>query len=184
MYEVEYKVEITKEEKEGLDALFRKDGFVVYDAVTQNDYYIDVQESQFGGYDPKRYRDEGKNIFYTEKVWEEKNGIKARSEVEKEVSRGQFLEEIAKYPDALKIIKERQSYIGKYQNTKISVSIDSVKFDHSPSMRYFIEAEVLVENQEEIVIYKNLVVEFLKTTLNRNEIKEASGMFSMAFNKL
>ena len=183
MYEVEYKTEIMKEEKDQLDALFRKDGFEVKEVATQNDYYIEAEESPLGGYDAKRYRDQGKNIFYTEKTWEDVDGHKARKEEEREVSRGEFLEAIAKFPNALKIIKERQSYMGKYQNKKIHIDMDSVKFDHSPGMRYFIEAEVMVESQEEVKVLKDIVIEFLKTSLGRDEIIEAPGMFNMAFNK-
>ena len=184
MYEVEYKTEITLEEKRKLDALFRADGFVVKESVTQNDYYIEVTDSPFGGLDLKRYRDEGKNIFYTVKTYENAGGHKARKEIEKEVSRAEFLEEIKKYPNAVKIIKDRQSYLGKYQNMKLHVDMDSVKFDHSPNMRYFIEAEVLTEDQSEVRILKDMMKEFLKTSLGKDDIIESPGMFSMAFDKI
>ena len=183
MYEVEYKVEITKEERDKLDALFKKDGFIVKETVMQNDYYIEAKESPLGGYDIKRYRDQGKNIFYIEKVWEDIGGHLARKETEKEVSRGEFMEEIAKYPKAIKIIKEEQSFGGKYGNQKIHIDMDTVKFNHSPNVRYFIEAEILTEDGEEVKILKDIVIEFLKTSLGRRDIIESPSMFNMAFNR-
>jgi adenylate cyclase class IV len=183
MYEVEYKVEITRDERAKLDALFRKDGFQVKEVVTQNDYYTEVTDSPLGGYNFKRYRDEGKKLFYTEKIKEEVKGESVRREIENEISRGEFIEAIVKYPKALKITKDRQSYLGKYQDKKLHIDMDSVKFDHSPSMRYFIEAEIMTQDQSEVKILKELVKEFLKTLLGKEEVENAPGMFYMAFHK-
>jgi adenylate cyclase class IV len=184
MYEVEYKVEITKAERDALIATLNKDGFISRDTVTQNDYYVEVTNLPGGGYDFRRYRDEGKRAFYTVKTWETTGGQKRRLEEEKEISRAELLSEVEKYPDKLKITKDRQSFSGKYQNTELHIDMDSVKFDHSPVMRYFVEAEVLTEDQAEVPIMRSLIISFLKTALGREDIAESPGMFNMAFNKL
>jgi adenylate cyclase class IV len=183
MYEVEYKVEITDTERDTLYALFEKEGFAKKPPVVQNDYYIEAVESPFGGFDLKRYRDEGDKIFYTEKVWEDVDGKKVRREAEREVTREEFDSKIAEYPSALKIQKDRQAFTGEYEGCKIHIDMDSVKFDHSPSVRYFIEAETMTESKEEVGARKDLMLRFLRESLGRSDIKEASGMFTMAFKK-
>ena len=158
--------------------------FLKKDSVLQNDYYVEAKESEYGGYDLKRYRDESGKYFYTEKVWENVNGEKVRKEIEREVLHEEFLSEVGKYPNALKIEKSRQSFVGMYEGREIHIDMDNVKFDHSPSMRYFIEAEILSENKEDVKNLKDLIIKFLKEVLEKQEIKEAEGMFKMAFKKL
>ncbi len=184
MYEVEYKVEITKEENEKLVALFKSRNFVYKETNLQNDYYVEVRKSPLGGFDFKRYRKEGEKAFYTEKVWEEVGGKNIRREAERELSPDELLKEIEKYPDCVKIKKERQSFSGRYENQEIHIDMDSVKFDHSPSTRYFIEAEVLTNGKEDLEKFRNLVTTFLKESLERSEIIESPGMFDMAFKKM
>jgi adenylate cyclase class IV len=183
MYEVEYKVEISLEEQEALFALFESRNFLKKDSVLQNDYYIYIKESEHGGHDLKRYRDEGGKYFYTEKTWEDINGTKARKEIEREASLGEFTKEINKYPNALKIQKMRQSYVGTYKDKKIHIDMDNVKFDHSSDMRYFIETEILVENKEDVKNTKEFLVGFLKEILNREDVLESPGMVAMALKK-
>ena len=148
MYEVEFKVEIMETEREHLCNLFEKDGFIKKPSVVQNDYYIEAKKSPYGGFDLKRYRKEGEKFFYAEKIWEDINGHKARKEIEREVSEHEFNTEVKRFPNALKIIKTRQSFLGKFEALDIHIDMDSVKFDHSKNMRYFIEAEVISENKE------------------------------------
>lgn len=179
MYEVEYKVEINKEERDRLVEILHQDGFTSRDTITQNDYYVEVAHLDSGGYDFKRYRDEGKVCFYTEKVWE--NG--KRREDEHEISKADLLIALERYPNALRIQKDRMSWNGSYQHTKMHIDMDSVKFDHSPEMRYFIEAEVLTENGEEVPILRDLIISFLKTLIGRDDIAESPGMFNMVFNR-
>lgn len=183
MYEVEYKVEITKDEQDMLFALFNTQNFERKETVTQNDYYVEAVPSEHGGFNLKRYRDEGSKVVYAEKVWEVIDGQKVRKEVEHEVSREEFDRELVKYPSALKIIKDRNSFTGKLADKVMHIDMDDVKFDHSLQMRYFIEAEVLVEDKGEVNSTRDTLVAFLKESLSR-EIVESPGMFSMAFKKL
>ncbi len=184
MYEVEYKVEITEEEKSKLEILFKESGYEIKSPVVQNDYYIEAKESPVGGYDLKRYRDEGNRIFYTEKIWEEVEGGKIRKEVEHLVEMEVFQTELPKYPNTLKIQKTRQTFSGKYNDNDIHIDMDSIKFDHSPSVRYFIEAEVLSSDKNSVMDLKKSLIEFIKNSLGKSELVESPGMFNMAFNKL
>jgi adenylate cyclase class IV len=183
MYEVEYKVEITKKERAELITLFKKSSFVDEGINLQNDFYVEVKNSAFGGFDFKRYRTEGKKALYTQKIWEKINGINTRKETEKEISVSELVSEIDRYPDCLKISKERKSFSGKYKEQEIHIDMDSVKFSHSPEVRYFIEAEVLTDEKEKVEKLRELVAAFLKESLGRNEIIESPGMFDMAFYK-
>ena len=183
MYEVEYKVEISESEKKNLFTLFQKDNFIKKLLVLQNDYYVEAKESPFGGFDLKRYRSEDDTFFYTEKIWEDVGGHKARKETEKEILQNEFDIGISKNPIVLKIQKERQSFAGTYQNNEIHIDMDSVKFDHSENMRFFIEAEILCENKQDVKSLKQQMAEFLAKSLGR-EIVESPGMFTMAFKKL
>ena len=184
MYEVDYKVEITGEEKDALYELFTKDNFTKKESVLQNDYYTESKESPYGGFDLKRYRDEGDTIFYTEKVWEDVGGQKTRREKEVEVTRDEFDTELGKSQNVLKIKKDRQTFTGEYGGRKIHIDMDSVKFDHSPSMRYFLEVEIMTENKDEVTMLKELVLHFLKESLGRSDIVEAPGMFTMALKRI
>jgi adenylate cyclase class IV len=183
MYEVELKVEITAKERESLISLFKKSNFPFKGVTPQNDFYIEAKESPHGGYDLKRYREEGTRFIYTEKIWEMVGGQAARKENEFDVTKDEFESETARFPDAVKIKKQREWFGGAYQDMAISVTIDSVKFDHSPNMRYFIEAEIDVEDKNDVASTKDIIREFLKEFLRKPEIIEAPGMFAMAFKK-
>ncbi|MES2437116.1 MAG: CYTH domain-containing protein [Patescibacteria group bacterium] len=183
MYEVELKVELTAEDKENLIAEFKARGFVAKGMTPQNDYYIEAKKSQYKGYDLKRYREEAGKYIYTEKIWEIVDDQPARRENEHEVTEPEFKSVIAQYPDAIKIIKDREWFAGEYQSTPISLTIDSVKFDHSPSMRFFTEAEIDVEDRTEVSKAKEIIELFLKDVLKKTEIVESPGMFMMAFEK-
>jgi adenylate cyclase class IV len=184
MYEVEYKVEINKAERDSLFVLFDKKDFQVSGPFLLNDYYIEAEKSKFGGYNIKRYRDDGVKVIYTEKIWEDNNGEKVRKEAEREVGRTEFISELAMCPNVLKIQKERQSYSGIYRNQEIHIDMDSVKFDHSPTTRYFIEAEILSTEKDDVGMLKSIITDFLKELLGRSEMIESPSMFNMAFNKL
>ena len=108
----------------------------------------------------------------------------ARKEHEREVTHHEFACEIAKYPEAISFIKQRDWYKGTYKGQDISVTIDSVTFDHSPAMRYFTEAEIGVETKKAVGPTKAVILECLKDLLGKAEIRESPGMFSMAFKKL
>lgn len=184
MYEVEYKVEITETEKQKLGELFEANGFVSKKEVMQYDYYIEANPSEFGGFDLKRYRKEGGVFVFTEKIWEDIGGNKARRENEQEVSKEEFDKAIAQYPNALSIEKKRTSFSAKYKEHDIHIDMDRVKFDHSPSERYFIEAETISGDKENTVKLKKLMIEFLQESLGRFDVVESPGMFSMAYKKL
>lgn len=186
MYEVEFKVELTQQEATDLRLLFAERGFKVGDVDQQDDYYIEYKKSGlYEGYDLKRYRNESGKIFYTEKVWEMAGTEPARKESEYEVTPEKFAAEIEKYPEATKIKKQREWFTGSSKDLpNISITIDSVKFDHSPSMRYFIEAETQTPDINEVKSLKEKIVDFLKDILHKDEIIESPGMFRMAFFKL
>ncbi len=184
MYEVECKVEITEEEKEGLIKLFKERGFAAEGTDQQNDYYVEAKDSPvYEGYDLKRYRDESGTIFYTEKIWEMAGGVPARKELEHEVTREEFESEIAKFPNSINIRKRREWFAGKHGDADVSVTIDSVKFDHSPGLRYFIEAETNTNDIDEVKALKDAMIEFLKDVLGKDQIIESPGMFTMALKK-
>ncbi len=184
MYEVELKVELTDREKIDLIKSFKDQGFGSKGSTPQNDYYIEAKESPFGGQDLKRYRNENGKLIYTEKIWEMEGDVKARRENEYEVSKEIFEKAIAEFPNAIKIIKDREWFDASYEGVKISVTIDSVKFDHSPSIRYFVEAEIDVKDKIEVPKTKEFIVKFLKKILNKTEMMEAPGMFTMAVKKI
>ncbi len=183
MYEVEIKVELTAEERESLLDLFKEKGFASKGVTPQNDFYIEALESPYGGYNLKRYRDEGGELIYTEKVWEEIDGKPARKEAEREASVEEFAAQLIEFPSSLKIKKDREWFAGDHKGASISITIDSVKFDHSPAMRYFIEAEIGVKDKKDVTATKELVRNFLKGILRKAEIVESPGMFTMAFKK-
>lgn len=184
MYEVEYKVEITETERQNLIEIFKKEGYLVKPIVVQNDHYVEAKESPIGGYDLKRYRDEGDKIFYTEKIWEDVGGDKVRKEIENTVDRAEFEKELPKYPNKISIQKRRQTFSGKYNGNDIHIDMDSIKFDHSPAERFFIEAEVLSDDKEGVVALRNSLADFLKKALGKQDLIQSPGMFNMAVNKL
>ena len=184
MYEIEIKVELTENEKQELIESFKRRNFTFKGITPQNDYYIEATESPYGGFNLKRYRNENSKFIYTEKVWELIEGQPFRKEDEYEASKEEFDSKIVEFPDALKIVKDREWFKGSYQYREISITIDSVKFDHSPVMRYFIEAEIDIPDKKDVVEAKELIANFLKEILDRQEIVESPGMFTMAFKKL
>lgn len=184
MYEVEFKVEVTEAERAALDGRFRAGGFVTGEPLSINDHYVVAVDSPFGGYDLERYRDAGSKIFYTAKSWEKVGDGLARREIEREVTRGEFEAALAGYPNPVTIKKTRQPFSGAWQGHEIHVDMDSVKFDHSPAVRHFIEAELITADAAEVANLKEVVRGFLREALGRDEIKEAWGMFTMALKKL
>ncbi len=189
MYEVEYKVELTGGERESLINLFKERNFTTDGVDQQNDYYIEAKVSPVykgtgaTGYDLKRYRDESGKIIYTEKIWEMVGDTPARMEKEYEVTREFFEPEIKKFPDAIKIKKQREWFRGNSGDIPISITIDSIKFDHSPSVRYFIEAETNTPDIGKVKELKDIIIKFLKEILKKEDIVESPGMFTMAFKK-
>jgi adenylate cyclase class IV len=185
MYEVEIKVELTAEEKDKLISLFKERGFLFKGVTPQSDFWPEAKESEYGGYDIKRYRKEADKYFYTEKMWELFEGDKpVRRENEHEVTKEEYESKLIEYPSALSIKKDREWFKGSFSGTDISITIDSVKFDHSPNIRYFLEAEIGVKNKEYVAETKELIRNFLKEILNRSELFESPGMFGMAFLRL
>lgn len=185
MYEVEIKIEISDKEKEKLLASLKSRGFVSDGVTPQSDVYIEAKESQYGGYDLRRYRHEGSDYIYTEKVWQKISDSCARKETERPVTAEEYLAETAKYPDAISIHKNREWFSGEYEGRAISFTIDTVKFDHSLSERYFVEAEIGIEDKNKVAETKAFLGVFLKDILGKpSGIKESPGMFTMAFKKL
>jgi adenylate cyclase class IV len=183
MYEVEYKVELTKAERDDLIALFEQKHFPHTRTTEQNDYYIEARKSPHGGYDLSRYRDEDGKMFYTEKTWEVIDGKPARKENEHEVTKEELVTETQKYSKTVKIKKQRDWFAGTMEGADVSITIDTVKFDHSPGVRYFIEAEIDTDDRSKVTETKAIIVRFLKELLGKSEIKESPGMFMMAFEK-
>ena len=184
MYEVEVKVELSEKERQDLIALFKKKGFESKGVTPQSDFYTEAKPSVYGGYDLKRYRHEADKFIYTEKIWEMADDAKARKENEYEVTQEKMEAEIAQNPVVVKIIKDREWFKGTYQGSEISITIDSVKFDHSPNIRYFIEAEIDVTDKNTVKDTKRKIVDFLRELLGKKDsMIEAPGMFTMAMDK-
>ncbi len=177
MYEVEIKIEISERQKDTLVSTFQNREYVSKGNTLQNDYYIEANVSPYGGWDLKRYRNEAGTFIYTEKVWELIEGKQFRKETEKNVSKEEFDKALIDFPNAVKIIKDR----AWYDAGRISLTIDSVKFDHSASVRYFIEAEIGVTDKAELTKTKDEIKYFLQEILNTTELVESPGMFTMAF---
>lgn len=184
MYEVEFKVEISEAKRETVISRLIANKFVDGGTVGQQDCYIEAKESPFGGFDTKRFRQEGDKYIYTEKVWEKLNDEMVRLEDEREVSKEEFDCGVEKSPDLLTIKKDRHSFDGEYEGVKIHIDMDTVKFDHSAAPRFFLETEILTEDKAKVKELRDFIRIFLKELLEQDEIVEAPGMFSMAFLKL
>lgn len=187
MYEIEIKVELTEQERSKLIANLPAHGFDFVESTPQDDFYVAAEISEFaaqgGKYNLKRYRHEGDEYIYTEKVWELIEGAVTRREIENTVSDVEFAGALAKYPDAARVTKIRDWYSGEFDGRGISFTIDSAKFSHSPAVRHFVEAEIAVEQADETAAARETVLRFLKKVLNRSEIVESPGMFTMVFEK-
>ena len=133
MYEVEIKVELTAKEREDLVAKFKAHGFTFKGITPQNDYYIEAKKSPYGGYDLKRYRKEAEKYIFTQKVWDTAGGQPARQENEHEVSKEEYESAVKQFPEATKVIKNREWFDAVFKDKKMSVTIDTTKFDHSPA---------------------------------------------------
>lgn len=188
MYEVETKIELNKAEKDALIESLIAWTFSFVKDTDQNDYYVEAKESVYknkgGKYDLKRYRKENDTYIYTEKTWEEVGDGVARKEIEKSVDEQEFNKKVSEFPNAIKISKTREWYIGEYEGEKISVTIDSVKFDHSDGERYFVEAEIGVEDISKVKETEEKLQSFLVSILKKDKLVVSPGMFSMAFNRL
>lgn len=183
MYEVELKVELTETERQRLISQFKDRNFASEGVTPQHDYYIQADKSPYDGYDLKRYRNEDGTFIYTEKIWEMVDGQPARRENEHEVSQEEFDSKVKTFPNAVAIHKKREWFTGKWQDVDVSITIDTVKFSHSPAERYFIEAEVDTNDKTKVKETKENIRNFLQELLGRSEIVEAPGMFAMAFEK-
>lgn len=179
-YEVEIKVELTDAERIELLGALKRFGFTSHGITPQADYYIQADKSPYGGVDLKRYRDEDGKLIYTEKIWEIHNGERVRREIEREVAKAELEKAVAEHPDAPSIKKEREWFRGSYKETEISFTIDSVQFNNSKQLRYFVEAEIDVSQPDEVPKIKSFLQGFLKDILKRSEIIEAPGMYSLA----
>ncbi len=183
MYEVEFKVEITEEEARELFAFFKKEGFVDHGVKSQSDHYTEVRFFPDGWYDFVRYRHEDNKYFCTEKIMEEFNGERIRKEIETEVAEEDFTNEVFANPNAISIEKNRRSFSGTWGDLQVHIDMDSVKFDHSENIRYFIEGETLTEDKEKVGYLRKEMENLLTRALGR-EIIEAPGMFKLAYEKL
>jgi adenylate cyclase class IV len=188
VYEVEYKVEIDLTEK----ALVLK-SMISHDVeqkttTLQKDYYTVARQSPFydigGSYDVERYRNDNGAYIHTEKIWELVDGELARLEKERTLSKSEFDKAINDNPAALKIEKTRNWHLGTFNNNEFTITIDSVKFDHSPEERYFLEVEICVQDKNQMKQARENVQSFLRLLLNKNELAQAAGMFKMAYEKV
>ncbi len=188
-YEVEIKIELTEAERLKLLQTFSELHFVDKGTTLQHDYYTKAALSQHGeprAFDIERYRSEGEKFMFAKKDWEVVDGKPIRREEEHPVTREEFDSAVENNPDALKIVKDRQSFVASFEDTDINLSIDSVKFDHSPLIRHFMEPEILVEDKAKVAETKELLRRFVAFLLGTEvaSITEAPGMFAMAFKKL
>lgn len=186
-YEVEIKVEVTDVEVKHLLTVFPQMGFIDKGVTPQKDYYVTATESSHeGAYDIERYRSEAGKFFYTKKVWEVEDGVPVRIEDEREISESEFEAEVAKFPDCLKILKDRHWYGAHFEGLDVSLTIDETHFDHSAGPRYFMEAEIIVHDRSLVSITKEYLCRFVAELLSvePSKIVEAPGMFAMAYKKL
>lgn len=186
-YEVEIKVEISELEVQHLLLLFPQRGFIDRGVTPQKDYYVTASETPHeGAYDIERYRHEAGKFFYTKKVWEVEDNVPVRIEDEKEISEVEFEAEVAKFPDCLKILKDRHWYEAVFEGLDISLTIDEVQFDHSAEPRYFMEAEIVVQDRSLVSLTKEYLCRFVAELLyiEPSKVVEAPGMFAMAYKKL
>jgi hypothetical protein len=189
MYETEIKVEITDAQLVLLLAACQARGFLDKGVVRQSDYYTKAVLSQHGtppAYDIERYRSEGHKFFYTKKDWDLAHGVPVRKEEEREVTKEELDKAVAEHPDLLKIVKDRHWFDAFFEGKDISLSIDSVKFDHSPAIRHFVEPEILVLDKAMVQKTRELLRRFIADLLGISTaaVVEAPGMFAMAFKKL
>lgn len=189
MYEVEIKIELTETQRLELLQKFLELSFADKGIVPQQDYYIKAVLSEYGdskAFDIERYRCEGGKFFFTKKDWEVENGKPVRKEDEHEVTRQEFDSAVAKYPGAVKIIKDRHWFQSSFEDRNISLSIDSVRFDHSPAVRHFMEPEIVIEDKRNVPETKEFLRQFAAYLLGIevSQVVEAPGMFAMAFKKL
>ena len=182
MYEVELKVEVNTEEREKFLVQILERGFTQTENLVQNDYYVEAEKSEYGGYDLKRFRDESGTYFYTHKKWEVVDGYPVRNEDEREVTKEEFEVGISKEVK-IHIQKNRMSLLGLYENREIKIDMDTIKFDRSPNIRYFIEAEIITPEKTEVKSIKEFLDTFLKVVLEKEEIIHSPGMFTMAFER-
>lgn len=189
MYETEIKIEISDAQRESLLQAFALEGFADKGVVEQIDYYTKAVQSPHGNseaYDIERYRSEGGKFFYTTKEWEPvENGNTIRKEYEHGITSEDYQAAITQTPN-LMIIKKRHSFMASFEGREISLSIDSVKFDHSPVVRHFMEPEILVSDKTQVSETREFLRRFAAGLLGyeASEIVEAPGMFAMAFKKL
>jgi adenylate cyclase class IV len=186
MYETEVKVEISGEILGVLLHLFAKLGFVDLGTTPQEDRYVEAVVSRGNAFDIKRYRAEGDKFYYTEKVWEEEDGLPVQKEIEREIGADEFRIAKETIPAVIQIDKNRHSFTASWKGREINLSIDTVKFGHSEKIRHFLEAEIIVKDKSEVPATKVFIQEFLADMLgmNTSQILEAPGMFALAFNKL
>lgn len=190
MYEVEIKIEINYWKCRDIFARLLSDGFVDMGVLAQFDYYTEARLSDYGepkAFDTERYRSEGGRFFHTKKYWEIVKGRKPiRKEEEREITAKDFESIIATHPTALKISKDRHRFEGSFRGREVHVSIDSVKFGHSDMLRHFLEPEILVKDRGEVLSTKDFLYQFVADLLGCevSEIREAPGMFAMAYYKI
>lgn len=182
-YEVEIKIEITAEEREKLLAKFKERNFVSKGTTQQNDYYIHAEATPIGAYDIQRYRKDDDEYIYTEKFMEMVEGSLARRENQHSVTKEEFESKIQEFPNAVKIQKRREWFDAKNNGVDVSVIIDTVKFDHSPNVRYFIEPEMNTQDKTKVKEMREGLANFLRDLLEKSELIESPGMFHMAFEK-
>lgn len=189
MYEVEIKTEVSQEELARLISECRARGFLDEGVVPQCDYYVKAVESAHGdpkAFDIERYRVEGDTFLFTKKDWDTTGPTPIRREEERAATRAELEATVAKYPKALKIPKNRHRLAAAFEGVAITLSFDSVKFDHSPNVRHFMEPEILVSDKALVPETKKLLRRFAADLLGVKveELVEAPGMFAMAFKKL
>jgi adenylate cyclase class IV len=190
MYETEIKIEITGAQLRQLIKSCQTRGFLDKGVVPQADYYTQAVKSQHGdpqAFDIERYRSEAGKFIYTRKVWEALKGSDPiRREGEHEITEQEFQIAVAAHPQALKIVKDRHRFDASFGGREISLSVDSVKFDHSPEVRHFVEPEILVADKAKVPETREFLRRFIAGLLGMgvDQIEEAPGMFAMAFKKL
>lgn len=186
MYETEIKVELSVEKLQRLLGFIRRERYTDLGVTPQEDLYVEATPSPHGSFDIKRYRADGPTFFYTEKVWEGEGEARVRREIEREITSDEYRQAKENLTPVVRITKDRYNFSANYGGRSLHLSIDNVKFDHSPQVRRFFEAEIIVRDKSEVPETKEFIRRFIAEALGIQvaDIVEAPGMFALAYKKL
>lgn len=177
MFEVEKKYELTQEQfADLLTALHAHVEYACTDEREIEDCFIDINPSLYGGWDFLRLRRKGKYYFSTLKQWELVEGKKTRRETEQEIPENEFLQS---HPNARVVMqKTRISFRGSHQGHPLVLDLDTLTL--SSGKRYFVEAEIVVENPHAIALAEQQIDKWFIEFLGISDQMQAPTMLDIA----